>query len=227
MIKQIKKLLPMTFKQKVRNFIKYIKYNYRKFIIQRAVKRNETMKIIVGAAETYQVGWYSTNEQWLDITKIENWENVFNNKTCITHIVAEHVFEHLTYAESQKALKCIYQYLMNDGRIRIAVPDGYNPNPIYLKNVGINGIGDDAADHKQLLNIDFLSALMEEAGFAAIHIEGYTKNGTLIQNPYNPQDGFIMRSRANDNQNNNIPWDFPDAHTSLIVDGIKSSSTMK
>ena len=30
--------------------------------------------------------------------------------------------------------------MVKNSKIRIAVPDGYNPDPIYLKNVGINGV---------------------------------------------------------------------------------------
>ena len=123
--------------------------------------------------------------------------------------------------EAQRALEYIYSYLKPGGRVRIAVPDGNNPDPDYIRYVGINGIGDDAADHKQLLTSGALKDLMEGSGFQAQHIEGYDEKGQLLQNPYHMKDGFIMRSRVHKDTTLDTPWSFPDAHTSLIVDGIK------
>ena len=71
----MKRLLPTTVKRPVRNLIKFVKYRSRRFKIRRPVTRDEKIKIIVGAAETYQQGWYSTNQQWLDITKRSHWDN--------------------------------------------------------------------------------------------------------------------------------------------------------
>lgn len=176
------------------------------------------MKIIVGAAETWQPGWYSTNEQWLDITREKDWQAVFKGKRLITHVVAEHVFEHLTPGQSRTALTLIAAHLVDGGRVRIAVPDGYHPDEDYLRHVGIGGIGDDAADHKQLLTVDSLSALLTEAGFRPHHIEGYDAGGTLVARGWSAEDGHIRRSRVN---SLNSPWSFVDADTSLIVDGVK------
>lgn len=222
MIRSIKALLPTSVKQPIRNLIKYFKYNYRRFVIERAMRKHETIKIIVGAAETYQENWYSTNEQWLDITNQKDWAKIFKGKPRLTHVVAEHVFEHLTPEEAVRSLKLIYEHLVDGGRVRIAVPDGYNPDPVYLKHVGIKGIGDDAADHKQLLNRDVLTALLADAGFAPEFVEGYDKSGELTCADYSAEDGFIMRSRAHQDQSIRDKWAFPDADTSLIMDGVKS-----
>lgn len=216
----LRRLLPKPLKRLGRKAIKTVKYEYRRARIRGPVARGQNIKIILGAAETFQEGWYSTNENWLDIARADHWEKVFGKKPLVTRAVAEHVFEHLTYEEAQRALKHIYEHMPKGGRIRVAVPDGYNPNPEYIRHVGIAGIGDDAADHKQLLNVDVLTGLIASAGFTPVHIEGYTKSGTLIQNEYDPRDGFIKRSRRNHGEN--MPWSFPDADTSLIVDGIKN-----
>lgn len=222
MLAAFKKLLPASVKKPIRLGIKAVKYNYRKVVIKQALKSEETLKIIVGAAETYQDGWYSTNEQWLDITNAEHWRELFVGRVCLTHVVAEHVFEHLTYEESEEALKQIYNHMLLGGRMRIAVPDGYNPDPVYLKHVGIGGIGDDAADHKQLLNVDVLTRLFEDGGFKARHLEGYKADGTLVQEDYSTQDGYIMRSRMHCDEAVRAKWAFPDADTSLIVEGFKA-----
>lgn len=218
MTQLIRRLAPTWVKLLARKTIKFFKYRYRRVLIYYAIRQADSLKLILGAAETYQEGWYSTNEQWLDITKPEDWKRIFNNKKLITHIVAEHVFEHLTREECLIALKNISDYLVDCGRIRIAVPDGYHPNESYLNYVGVGGIGDDASDHKQLLNIDTLSEILIESGFKPVHIEGYDSKGNLIESQWQADDGFIRRSRVNKANN---PWGFIDADTSLIVDGIK------
>ena len=220
-IAYIKKILPKSLKVAMRKITKLIKYRYRRFAICSPVSRGEQIKIIVGAAETYQDDWYSTNEQWLDIADSADWQKVFHNKKIITHVVAEHVFEHLTLDECRKALSNINKFMTDGGIIRIAVPDGYHPNEEYLRHVGIGGIGDDAADHKQLLNIDILSELLRETGFEPVHLEGYDNMGKLIQRKFSIEDGYIYRSRLNASPETIRRWAFVDADTSLIVDGIK------
>lgn len=217
----IKKILPKPAKILGRKVIKFFKYRYRQMAIQGPVRRQRPLRIILGAAETHQPGWFSTNENWLDVTNGDHWRRVFKGQQLVTHAVAEHVFEHLTYEEAGRALQHLHKHMTPGGRIRIAVPDGYNPDPTYLRHVGINGIGDDAADHKQLLNVDVLVDLLQQHGFKAEHVEGYTKAGELVQKPYSPADGFIMRSRANPLLKDRKHWDFVDAETSLIVDGQK------
>lgn len=219
-VSSLKKLLPAGLKIRIRLAIKYFKYRFRRLRIMVPVARHQPLKVILGAAETYQKGWYSTNECWLDISNPRHWESVFHGRKLITHAVAEHVFEHLTHAEALQALKNVAEHMVAGGRIRIAVPDGYHPDKEYLRHVGINGIGDDAADHKQLLNTDVLQALLAEAGFQARHVEGYDKDANLVQLPYSPDDGAIRRSRLN--RQPGKTWGFPDADTSLIVDGIKA-----
>jgi predicted SAM-dependent methyltransferase len=180
------------------------------------------MKIIVGAALTSQPGWYSTNEQWLDITSEQDWQKIFRGKQLLTHVVAEHVFEHLTQDEAIRALHSIYRHMRPDGRVRIAVPDGFHPAKEYIRHVGVNGIGADASDHKQLLTMDALVSLIQEAGFIAEPLEGYSADGSLLQKNYDPEDGLIYRSRANpENIAERNGWGFVDANTSLIVDGVK------
>ena len=95
------------------------------------------MNIILGAAETAQKGWYSTNEQWLNITKEGDWKRIFRGESLLWRVVAEHVFEHLSAEEAGLALKYVYQHMRSGGKIRIAVPDGYHPNREYLLHVGI------------------------------------------------------------------------------------------
>ncbi len=215
--------LPLYIRAKLRNIEKVIRYSFRRIFIRIPILFNRPINIILGAALTHQKGWYSTNEQWLDITKESDWLKVFKNKVLIKNIVIEHVLEHLTYSELDQALANIYKHMLPGARLRIAVPDGYNPNKIYIRNVGVNGIGPDASDHKQLLNFDILSKTLLKHSFEIELLEGYISNGDLIVKVYDPLDGYIKRSRSNKANMKNIDsWDFQDAETSLIIDAFKT-----
>ena len=188
-----------------------------------AVARNREVKVILGAALTNQLGWHSTNEQWLDISSAEDWAGIFKRKKLIKCAVAEHVFEHLTPKQMEKALGLIYQHMPTGSTIRIAVPDGNHPKEEYRRNTGIGGIGDDAADHKQFLTFETLKVALELAGFSVIHQEGYAKDGSLKENFLDPKFGYIKRSRsASKLQIESEGWNFIDSQTSLVVDGIKN-----
>jgi len=221
MKKLLKIFLPKKIRKNLRIFLKFIIYNYRYFKIKFAILHKQKIKIIVGAAETYQNNWYSTNQNWLDIRKENHWKKIFKNKTIITNVVAEHVFEHLTYEECIESLKTIHNYTTKDSKIRIAVPDGYNPDSNYIKNVKVKGIGDDAADHKQLLNKDILFEILTKAQFKPKLIEGYDSNKRLYSEKYSIEEGFIKRSRQNNDTNLEKIWGFKDSKTSLIVDATK------
>jgi predicted SAM-dependent methyltransferase len=214
-----KGFLPASLRRMIRGVIKKIRYRFRLYKIQSAIRKSNGLKIIVGAAESHQKGWFSTNEQWLDITKEIDWIRLFRGKTILTHVVAEHVFEHLTPNETHKALCNICRHLNDGGRIRIAVPDGYNPSEEYIEHVRVGGRGDDAADHKQLMDQDSLKKYLMDAGLSSIEVvEGYDKDGFLTSNSWSSENGYIRRSRQNEDS---VDWGFPDASTSLIVDAWK------
>lgn len=224
MIKSIvKRLLPVNVRQSIRDIEKRFTYFFRRLSIKLPVVRSQSMKIIIGAAMSSQRGWFSTNEQWLDITSEMDWERVFKGKSLLSNVLAEHVFEHLTEDEAGKALQLISKHMIFGGKIRVAVPDGYNPDPFYIKHVNIGGIGADAADHKQLLNSDSLTRILQESGFSTNLLEGYLASGELIQREVDSGSGRVTRSRSNaSNMASKLGWEFTDANTSLIVDGIKS-----
>ena len=216
-----KNLLPSSFKKILRLIKKNLIYNLRFFKLKIAIYANKKLYLILGSAETYQINWYSTNEQWLDITNNLHWKRLFKNKQKVEKMVAEHVFEHLTIDELNKALKLIHFYLKEKGRIRIAVPDGNNPNEDYLNHVKINGIGADAADHKQLFNFNSLQSVLIKHKFEPFILEGYLDN-KLICNDFADKDGYIIRTRKRNKLNIiDSGWNFPDSNTSLIIDAFK------
>lgn len=217
----LKAAIPSGVRRAIRRMQKAVVYFSRRQIIRLPVVRDGPIRIIVGAAMTRQDGWYSTNEQWFDITNEAHWLHVFRRKVLLTHVLAEHVFEHLTPDETRTALRHVARHMRTGGRIRIAVPDGYHPDATYLRHVGVGGIGPDAADHKQLLNSDTLMQYLQEAGFVPVLREGYRRDGELVQQPLEPEVGQVIRSRSNPkNMAGRAGWDFLDANTSLVVDGV-------
>ena len=208
----------------VKNIFKFFYYWFRFFKIKTYLFFSEdTVNIILGAALTNQKGWFSTNEEWLDISKAEHWNRLFNSKKRVKRVLAEHVFEHLTIDEMRNTLRVIFVNMVNGGSLRIAVPDGNNPNSEYRKHCGINGIGADASDHKQFLTYELLSKEVERTGFHHNLIEGYLENKELVLKKFNNNLGRVIRSRSNKNIRPKDGWDFPDANSSLIVDCIKVS----
>ena len=215
--------LPKDLRIFLRKSIKFFYYKFRFINLKlNLIFTKNYVNLILGAALTKQKGWFSTNQEWLDISRENHWKRLFNSKKRVRKVLAEHVFEHLTLQEMRNALSLIYENLTLGGSLRVAVPDGNNPNFEYRKNCGINGIGADAEDHKQFITFELFREEALKVGFEVKLIEGYLKNKQLIFEEFDYNLGYVMRSRRN--INNLLPregWDFTDANTSLIVDCFK------
>ena len=75
----LKKIIPLFIRNKIRLILKFFRYYYRYIRIKEAINKNKSIKLIVGAAETFQNEWYSSNENWLDIRNINHWKRIFQN----------------------------------------------------------------------------------------------------------------------------------------------------
>ena len=64
------------------------------------------MRIIIGAGKVKYDGWVSTQENELNLLSIDQWENIAKNDD-IEAILAEHVWEHLSYEDGVKAAKLL------------------------------------------------------------------------------------------------------------------------
>ena len=213
--------LPFSFRLNARKILKFFLYKLRFLKLKTAIHTNKEVKIILGAALTSQKGWFSSNEEWLDITNPIHWQRLFSKRRNLSNAVAEHVFEHLTEREMEKALFLIHKYLKKKGTLRIAVPDGNHPDSDYRKNTGIKGIGPDASDHKQFIKYEFIKEVLERKGYSCNLIEGFLFDGRLIQNKINNDFGYINRSRSNKKSMHQKDLYFKDENTSLIIDAIK------
>lgn len=180
------------------------------------------IKVVIGAGEyNNNPGWMQTQEEELNLLDIKTWANKFAEES-ITAILAEHIWEHLTYEEGIEAAKICYDYLKPSGYIRCAVPDGYFPNEAYQEIVQIGGPGPvdhPAASHKIVHDYQTLTKMFEAAEFKVSLLEYCDEQGIFHQNGWHKEDGVIFRSKKCDPRNQGDNLVFP----SLILDAIKIS----
>jgi predicted SAM-dependent methyltransferase len=185
--------------------------------IRRAIRKyRDNYRVIVGAGETSYAGWISTDYPALDITDPDSISKYFIRES-VKIFLAEHVFEHLTLKQAESALFLFKGYLVKGGYFRIAVPDGFHPDPNYINQVRPGGSGAGSDDHKVLYNYKTITELIEKAGFKVKLLEWYDHDGKFHLVDWQPETGMIRRSfrfdqRKSDNKLN---------YTSLIVDAIK------
>lgn len=180
----------------------------------------EELKVVVGSGGyNNNPGWIHTEENELNLLDETTWAKLF--KECsISAMLAEHVWEHLTYEEGVVAAKIAYNYLKKEGYIRCAVPDAFFQDEVYQSIVKVGGPGPKnhpAADHKIVYNYRLLTAMFEEAGYEVRLIEYCDEKGRFHDNEWDIRDGLIYRSKKCDPRNQGESLVFP----SLIVDAVK------
>jgi predicted SAM-dependent methyltransferase len=161
------------------------------------------MKVIIGAGKTKIDGWISTQENELDLLDEEKWKIRFTENS-ISHLLAEHVWEHLTIEEGIQAAKICFRYLKYGGLLRIAVPDGYFKNDWYQNLIQVNGPGPKdhpAASHKVVYNYETAIEVFEKAGFVVELLEYCDSKGVFHYRYWNENDGIIGRSYRFDTRN--------------------------
>ncbi len=177
-------------------------------------QHSDPLKVVLGAGDVwYGHEWIATNEEDLDILDIASWEYFFRKKRA-NFLVAEHVWEHFTDQQAFIGLRHVYHFLAKDGNFRIAVPDGYFPDPDYINNVKPGGIGPGADDHKVLYNYELLLTLLASIPFRTTLLEYWDEKGRFHHAPWNASHGFIKRSLLYDERN--TPEKI--GYTSLIID---------
>jgi len=206
----------MSLKSVIRSIL-YKPKNILDLIQLKSKIKNSTgpLNIIIGAHHTNYENWLPSNIENLNLLELSSFQNLFEGKKA-SRFLAEHVFEHITYQDALIALKNCYQYLEKVGTVRIAVPDGFHPNPDYINMVKPGGIGEGAHDHKLLYDYKKLSKVFEEAGFKVDLLEYYDENGEFHFREWDSKDGHIIRSKRYDKRFNESL-----GYSSLIIDGKK------
>lgn len=152
------------------------------------IVRQPVRKLILGAGRTTIPGWIATDQEMLDVAKWEDWRRVVPVGS-IDRLLAEHVFEHLSKEECRIAFQACYQALRPGGRLRIAVPDGYHPDPQYRESISPPHRG-----HRLLWTIDSLTPSLREVGFEVIPLEWRSSDGSFHRIDWNEGEGLILRS---------------------------------
>ncbi len=204
------------FKRAIRGILLKPKNLYDFWWLRVRIKNaNKPVKIIIGAHTTFYENWLPTNIETLNLLNRESFNQLFQDKK-VSRFLAEHVFEHISFENAFIALKNCYDYMDNGAAIRIAVPDGFHPNPDYINMVKPQGYGAGAHDHKLLYDYHKMSALLHKAGFTVNLLEYYDEEGKFHFKKWKSEDGHIKRSKNFDPRFNT-----PLGYSSLIVEGIK------
>lgn len=174
------------------------------------------IRLVIGSGFTFVKGWLHTDIETLNILKLEDWAAYFPENS-VDRILAEHVWEHFNEADGKQAFRNCHTFLKPGGVLRVAVPDGFHPNPEYIDKVKIGGTGDGADDHKMLYNYQIMSSFLEDIGFKVIPLEYFDENGQFHQRPWRTEDGIILRSAAHDPRNRAGEL----VYTSLLIDAQK------
>ena len=178
------------------------------------------IRVVVGSGgSANNPGWIHTEESELNLLVRADWEARLA-KNSLTVILAEHVWEHLTYEDGVRAAEICHEFSRPGGYIRCAVPDGKFRNEWYQNLVQVGGPGPadhPAASHQIVHTFDSARRMFQEAGFTVHLLEYCDDAGEFHYEPWDENDGFIYRSRRFDHRNQNGELGF----VSLIVDAIK------
>ncbi|MFD2614154.1 class I SAM-dependent methyltransferase [Paenibacillus gansuensis] len=181
---------------------------------------NDEIKVVIGAGESNNnPGWLHTQEDELNLLVKTDWAQRFSPNS-LSAILAEHVWEHLSYDEGVQAAQNCYEYLQLGGYIRCAVPDAFFPNEWYQNIVKVGGPGPKdhpAASHKIVHSYLTLTRMFETAGFTVNLLEYCDEDGDFHYNDWDETKGFIYRSKRFDHRNQNGELGF----VSLILDALK------
>lgn len=177
------------------------------------------MKIILGAGSNKYDGWISTDKDELNLLSIKNWLERYEINS-IDAMLAEHVWEHMSYDEGIEAAKNCYKFLKPGGYIRCAVPDKNFKNEWYQNMVKIGGPGHKdhpAATHKIVYDYKTFVEVFEKAGFKVKLLEYCDEEGAFHYIPWDESKGKINRSYRFDTRNTKDKLGM----VSIIIDAIK------
>ena len=205
----------------------------------------DTIRVALGVATEKQDGWIGLVQAELDVTADPDWSRRFAPES-IDNILAEHVWEHLTWTQARKAAALAFRYLKPGGRLRLAVPDTFHASRYIVD--AVSATGSLAHEHGHLVDYNYrlMTRLLSEAGFEVSLLDWWDEVGEF-HNGYGSEDGhgYIMRSYVNWPNHANaylepatysrIVESTPEPqrqgllerrinHTSLIVDGIKPAA---
>jgi len=186
------------------------------FRLLKTLQKRSDIRLLLGSGGTTLKDFVSTDFPQFDICNRKSFKKFLQPDT-VSIFLAEHVLEHLSLSDGSTAASNCFEFLKPGGTFRIAVPDGFHPDPNYIAQVRPNGCGPGASDHKVLYNHHTLSVMLESVGYKVQLLEWFDHAGCFHFKEWDKDTGFIRRSTRFDPRNSVNPTAF----TSLIVDAIK------
>ena len=172
----------------------------RKRVLKHQLELCTAKKIIVGSGSTLFEGWVSTDQDILNLLIESDWLAFFNPNS-LDAILAEHVWEHLTPDQAILAATHCFKFLKPGGHLRVAVPDGFHPDPSYIKWIKPGGTGPGSDDHKVLYTYDTFGKVFTSVGLDVFYCEYFDELGEFHSTEWDPTDGMIQRSQQFDSRN--------------------------
>jgi predicted SAM-dependent methyltransferase len=188
-----------------------------KWQVERHRKEGRPLRVVIGSSRVYDPGWIPTNFQYLNLLNEAHWQRAFGDQQ-LDALLAEHVWEHLTASDGKVAAAKCFKALKPGGYLRVAVPDGYHPDPDYIEFVRPGGSGSGAPDHKLLYTHESLTDMLTSAGFDVELLEYYDSEGKFHRKEWDLARGTIGRRYGS---TENSPAGRVIQFTSLIADAHK------
>lgn len=187
-------------------------------LLRETAQTMRPLNVILGAGSIEMPGWLATDATSLDVTVSRDWETIFSPSS-IDRLMAEHLFEHLSDEECDRALKACFRYLKPGGLLRLAVPDGNRKDEVYVAEVSPPKDG-----HQILFTVDELVRRLVQVGFHATPLEYFDLREEFHCSAWDEADGLIRRSVRYDSQEpfkRGLLY-----YTSLIVDAKKPCASL-
>lgn len=173
-------------------------------------------RIVIGASGHFQPGWIPTDIHLLNLLAPKLWTEYLAEQS-VDAFLAEHVWEHMSESDGIIAARTCHRFLRPGGYLRVAVPDGFHPDPAYIDWVKPGGVGPGCDDHHVLYNHRTFTAIFETAGFDVKLLEYFDERSQFHFIDWNPDDGRIERSSRFDERNIGGKLNY----TSLMLDAVK------
>lgn len=193
------------------------------------------MKLIIGAKNTRFPGWESTDiAGGFDARDFSHWRERFEPNS-LEAITTEHMLEHMTENDCRQTLNNCYVFLSPRGRLRVATPDAFNPNPYYQEHSRPGGTGQalmslfmyapDEPAHMVHYNIYSLTRQLIDAGFQKVQpLEYFDESGYFNKSIFHAEDGPIRRHKGSQFNEYFYKPVYGFENLSLIIDAYKLNS---
>ena len=132
------------------------------------------LRVVIGAGPyNNNPDWIQTQAGQLNLLNRGDWERSFGPSS-ISAILAEHVWEHLSYEQGLRAAEICFDFLEPGGYVRCAVPDGFFPDEAYQRDAQVGGPGPQdhpAASHQFVFDYHSIATMLQTAGFTVSLLE--------------------------------------------------------